>query len=56
MTFDRATGLIEIYDMKTRSWNNQGGNKCYPEETWEHACVALHIPSIREEDLEDSKE
>ena len=36
--------------MKTKSWTR--GHKSYPEDTWEHACVALHIPSIRKDEIE----
>ena len=41
-------GLVEIYDLKTKTWNHD--SKSYPEDIWEHACVALHIPSCRTED------
>jgi len=50
LTFDRATGFVEVYDMRSKSWTK--GNKSYPEDTWEHACVAMHIPSIRKDEIE----
>jgi len=50
LTFDRATGFVEVYDLKTKAWTR--GHKNYPEDTWEHACVALHIPSIRKDEIE----
>ena len=44
-------GLVEIYDLKTKTWNHD--SKKYPEDIWEHACVALHIPSCRTEDSQE---
>ena len=41
---------MEVYDLKTKAWTR--GHKNYPEDTWEHACVALHIPSIRKDEIE----
>ena len=43
-------GFVEVYDLKTKTWTR--GHKNYPEDTWEHACVALHIPSIRKDEIE----
>ena len=43
--------LVEIYDLKSKEWSK--GSQSYPEDTWEHACVALHIPSCRTEDSSD---
>ena len=43
-------GFVEVYDLKTKAWTR--GHKNYPEDTWEHACVALHIPSIRKNEIE----
>ena len=45
------SGLVEIYDLKSKEWTK--GSQSYPEDTWEHACVALHIPSCRTEDSTD---
>ena len=39
-----------MYDLKTKTWTR--GHKNYPEDTWEHACVALHIPSIQKDEIE----
>ena len=39
---------MEIYDLKLKIWSQ--GSQNYPEDTWEHACVALHIPSCRTTD------
>ena len=44
-TFDRATGIIECYDLEVGMWVQE---KSYPLDTWEHACVSLHVPRCRE--------
>ena len=49
-TFSLSLGFVEVYDLKTKTWTR--GHKNYPEDTWEHACVALHIPSIRKDEIE----
>ena len=48
--FSLSLGFVEVYDLKTKTWTR--GHKNYPEDTWEHACVALHIPSIRKDEIE----
>lgn len=45
-TFDRATGIIECYDLETDEWHSE---KAYPRDIWEHTCVALHVPRCRED-------
>nr|CAD7399880.1 unnamed protein product [Timema poppensis] len=44
--FDRATAVIECYDLETDSWTT--GDK-YPHEIWEHTCVTLYIPRCRDD-------
>ncbi|XP_059093875.1 kelch-like protein 12 isoform X2 [Tigriopus californicus] len=43
--FDRATGLIECYDLVKRTWC---ANEVYPYELWEHTCASLYIPRCRD--------
>ncbi|PSN54714.1 Kelch-like protein 26 [Blattella germanica] len=44
--FDRATAVIECYDLETDTWTT--GEK-YPQEIWEHTCVTLYIPRCRDD-------
>ncbi|GLG93332.1 Kelch-like protein diablo [Gryllus bimaculatus] len=44
--FDRATAVIEYYDLDTGQWTT--GDR-YPQEIWEHACVTLYIPRCRDD-------
>uniref|UniRef100_A0A6A7G162 Kelch-like protein diablo n=3 Tax=Hirondellea gigas TaxID=1518452 RepID=A0A6A7G162_9CRUS len=45
-TFDRASGIIECYDLEREEWHSE---KAYPRDIWEHTCVALHVPRCRED-------
>ncbi|XP_018019618.1 kelch-like protein 26 [Hyalella azteca] len=45
VTFDRATGVIETYDLDTGTWLVQTP---YPRDIWEHACVSMHVPRCRD--------
>ncbi|GFS58227.1 kelch-like protein 26 [Trichonephila inaurata madagascariensis] len=47
-TFDRASGVVECYNMETGIWT-VGDN--YPQDIWEHACCTLYVPRCRD-DLE----
>lgn len=44
--FDRATAVIECYNLETDSWTT--GEK-YPQDVWEHTCVSLYIPRCRDD-------
>ncbi|KAK3908107.1 Kelch-like protein 26 [Frankliniella fusca] len=44
--FDRATAVIESYDLDTHTWST--GDK-YPQDIWEHTCVTLYIPRCRDD-------
>ena len=44
-TFDRATGLIECYDLDAGMWCTEPS---YPKEIWEHTCVSFYVPRRRE--------
>ncbi|XP_046680622.1 kelch-like protein 26 [Homalodisca vitripennis] len=44
--FDRATAVIECYDLDTDTWTT--GEK-YPQDIWEHTCVTLYIPRCRDD-------
>ncbi|XP_067013052.1 kelch-like protein 26 [Anabrus simplex] len=44
--FDRATAIIESYNLATDTWTT--GDK-YPQEIWEHTCVTLYIPRCRDD-------
>lgn len=44
--FDRATAVIECYDLETDTWTT--GEK-YPQDIWEHTCVTLYIPRCRDD-------
>uniref|UniRef100_A0A0P4WFA8 Kelch-like protein diablo n=1 Tax=Scylla olivacea TaxID=85551 RepID=A0A0P4WFA8_SCYOL len=45
-TFDRATGVIECYDLETGRW---GTEQPYPQDIWEHVCVPLYVPRCRDD-------
>ena len=45
-TFDRATGIIECYNLELDEWHTE---KAYPRDIWEHTCVALHVPRCRQD-------
>ncbi|GIX76483.1 kelch-like protein 35 [Caerostris extrusa] len=47
-TFDRASGVVECYNIETGVWT-VGDN--YPQDIWEHACCTLYVPRCRD-DLE----
>ncbi|XP_054707830.1 kelch-like protein 26 [Uloborus diversus] len=47
-TFDRASGVVECYDLESGIWT-VGDN--YPQDIWEHACCTLYVPRCRD-DLE----
>ncbi|RZF35453.1 hypothetical protein LSTR_LSTR013111 [Laodelphax striatellus] len=44
--FDRATAVIECYNLDTDEWTT--GEK-YPADVWEHTCVTLYIPRCRDD-------
>ncbi|KAL1132347.1 hypothetical protein AAG570_010303 [Ranatra chinensis] len=44
--FDRATDVIECYDLESDTWIT--GEK-YPQDVWEHNCVTLYIPTCRDD-------
>jgi len=43
--FDKATGIIECYDLESKSWSQE---KTYPLDIWEHSVVGLQVPRCRE--------
>ncbi|KAK3872770.1 hypothetical protein Pcinc_022165 [Petrolisthes cinctipes] len=45
-TFDRATGVIECYDLDSGRWSQETP---YPQDIWEHGCVPLYIPRCRDD-------
>ncbi|XP_076045598.1 kelch-like protein 26 isoform X2 [Oratosquilla oratoria] len=45
-TFDRATGVIECFDVETETWTSEVS---YPHDIWEHVCVPLYVPRMRED-------
>lgn len=45
-TFDRASGVIECYDIEARQWLSM---KKYPHEVWEHSCCSLYVPTCRDD-------
>ncbi|KAG0712145.1 Kelch-like protein 10 [Chionoecetes opilio] len=45
-TFDRATGVIECYDLEGGRW---GVEQPYPQDIWEHVCVPLYVPRCRDD-------
>ncbi|KAK8737119.1 hypothetical protein OTU49_004805 [Cherax quadricarinatus] len=45
-TFDRATGVIECYDLETGVWSVENA---YPQDIWEHVCVPLYVPRCRDD-------
>lgn len=45
-TFDRATGVIERYNLDLDEWDSE---TAYPRDIWEHTCVALHVPRCRQD-------
>ncbi|XP_070001446.1 kelch-like protein 26 [Penaeus vannamei] len=45
-TFDRATGVIECYDLESGLWSVENA---YPQDIWEHVCVPLYIPRCRDD-------
>lgn len=47
-TFDRASGVVECYNMETNIWT-VGAH--YPQDIWEHSCATLFVPRCRD-DLE----
>jgi N-acetylneuraminic acid mutarotase len=48
-TFDRASGIIESFNLVDHTWNQSLDN--YPQDIWEHHCCALFVPKHRD-DLE----
>jgi len=46
-TFDRASGLIESFDLVTHSWNHTLDD--YPQDIWEHHCCTLFVPKYRDD-------
>ncbi|XP_064467477.1 kelch-like protein 26 [Ornithodoros turicata] len=46
-TFDRASGVVERYDLEGgRGWEV---GESYPQDTWEHTCCALFVPRCRDD-------
>lgn len=45
-TFDRATGVIECFDLEKFEWSPV---ERYPCDIWEHVCTTLFIPKCRED-------
>lgn len=45
-TFDRATGVIECFDLANSVWSVENA---YPQDIWEHVCIPLHIPRCRDD-------
>lgn len=44
--FDRATAVIECYDLDADTWTTADK---YPQDIWEHTCVTLYIPTCRDD-------
>ena len=44
--FDRATGVIECFDLDKLIWTTQTS---YPQDIWEHVCIPLYIPRYRDD-------
>lgn len=47
-TFDRASGIVECYNLETGLWTI---GDHYPQDIWEHTCCTLFVPRCRD-DLE----
>lgn len=46
-TFDRASGIVERYDMDVgRDWEV---GESYPQDAWEHTCCTLFVPRCRDD-------
>ncbi|CAM1308491.1 Uncharacterised protein g4868 [Pycnogonum litorale] len=45
-TFDRASGVIECYDIDGNQWFSMDK---YPHEVWEHSCCTLFVPTCRDD-------
>ncbi|CAL8135367.1 unnamed protein product [Orchesella dallaii] len=45
-TFDRTTGVIEVYDLESGEWSTV---ERYPQDIWEHLCATLYIPRCRDD-------
>ena len=46
-TFDRASGLIESFDLVNYNWNHSLDD--YPQDIWEHHCCTLFVPKHRDD-------
>nr|XP_018918256.1 PREDICTED: kelch-like protein 26 [Bemisia tabaci] len=44
--FDRATAVIECYNIDTGAWTT---SEKYPQDLWEHTCITLYIPRCRDD-------
>merc|ERR1719189_76363 len=52
--FDRATGIVECYDFKTKMWSTRQESQnqlVYPSAIWEHVCQQLFVPKLKEDEL-----
>ncbi|XP_076358092.1 kelch-like protein 26 [Tachypleus tridentatus] len=47
-TFDRASGVVECFNLETELWTV---DQHYPQDIWEHTCCTMFIPRCRD-DLE----
>jgi len=43
---DKDTANIEYYDIEEQTWTVESK---YPQDVWEHTCVALCIPKCRDD-------
>lgn len=46
-TFDRASGLIESFDLVNHTWHHNLDD--YPQDIWEHHCCTLFVPKHRDD-------
>ena len=44
--FDRASGIIESFNLMTHVWSTLDS---YPQDIWEHSCCTLFVPKYRDD-------